>query len=112
MNKNELTAKVTEIMGVRPYLDMRVEISENNSLASRIDCLPPKEGTKDYAITITQMYEYVEFGFDELAKLSELFQTRNINIGNRYSSPGCETCDYGSRYVITVWVKDSPISMG
>jgi len=53
-----------------------------------------------YDLEVTRMYEYVDFSFDILMKLSELFGTKNINV-EHFSESGCETCDFGSRYEIT-----------
>jgi hypothetical protein len=46
------------------------------------------------------MYDYVDVQFDQLMKISELAQTRKINIGDKTSRGGCETCDFGSSYQI------------
>lgn len=47
------------------------------------------------------------FDFETLEILSEIFQTKNINIGSveGYNS-GCETCGYGGRYGIDIFVHD------
>jgi hypothetical protein len=58
---------------------------------------------QQYTITIAQMYEYVPVNFDMLYRLSDFFETRKIN-DTRYSSRGCDTCDYGSSYEVKLTV--------
>ena|SRR3990172_7627530 len=60
------------------------------------------DGTK-YTIKVSQMYEYVPLNFALLSKLSEFFDTKNIN-DSRYHTDSCDTCDYESNYEITVIV--------
>ena len=50
------------------------------------------------SIVIARMYDFVEFDFELLEMLSKIFNTKKINVGDRYSRPGCETCDHGSSY--------------
>lgn len=64
-----------------------------------------------YALNITQMYEFVDINFDFLEKLSKMFETKNINIGDKESRAGCETCDYGSSYSLTIYIKNSKITL-
>lgn len=52
-------------------------------------------------VTISQMYEYVEVDFSDLLAISQFFGTQQIG-DTRYHSDGCETCDYGSSYEITL----------
>lgn len=68
-----------------------------------------KEGC--YDVTISQMYEYVDVDFNFLERLSKLFLSKNINIGSRHSHGGCETCDYGSSYSLSLFIKDSKVSL-
>lgn len=67
------------------------------------------EGT--FVLRLIQEYEFVELQFDDLMRLSELFQTRAINIGDRYSTGGCETCDHGSRYQLSIYILKSPLTV-
>lgn len=46
------------------------------------------------------MYEYVRVDFEDLERLSEIFDTRKINLRERSFEAGCETCDYGSSYEV------------
>lgn len=62
-----------------------------------------------FQLEITQMYEFVNVTFEDLERLSKLFGTKNINIGDIYSSGGCDTCDYGSRYELTIHIKDPTV---
>lgn len=52
-------------------------------------------------LRISTMYEFVPLSFKHLKGLEELFGTDDINEGERDSNPGCETCDYGSKYELT-----------
>lgn len=56
-------------------------------------------------VTLSRMYGYVEFGFEFLEMLSKEFDTKKINVGDRESSPGCDTCDWGSSYTLGFTVK-------
>lgn len=57
-----------------------------------------------WRISVKQMYNYVNVDFAFLLKLSEFFDTKEIN-DERYSSSGCESCDYGSSYEVVLTVK-------
>ena len=56
-------------------------------------------------IRVARMCEYPKLTFAQLMALSEFFETKNINDDDRYSSSGCETCDYGSCYEFTLTVR-------
>jgi hypothetical protein len=61
-----------------------------------------------YEIEFTQMYDALDrFAFEDLEVLSRVFGTKNINFGDDVSVPGCETCDYYSRYGFSVMVRDA-----
>lgn len=57
-----------------------------------------------WTITIKRMYDYMPMNLRHLKALSEFFNTDNIN-DSRYAYGGCETCDYGSSYEITLDVQ-------
>lgn len=88
MLKSELINKIKDI--VKDYCSIDVSVWT----ANRVD------------IKFKRMYEYVELSFDQLLQFSELFGTRKINIGDRDSWGGCETCDYGSSYEVTIHMND------
>lgn len=45
--------------------------------------------------------------FDDLEFLSQLYQTKSINLGRLDYSPGfCDTCDAGSSTTINIFIKD------
>lgn len=69
------------------------------------------EEVNSLEINLSQMYEYPEFTFEFLAEISEFLSTKNINIGNQYSNSGCETCDWGSSYSLTLYIKDCEITL-
>jgi hypothetical protein len=58
-----------------------------------------------YVIEIERMYDYVPVKLSHLLSLAKFFDTLNIN-DSRYSSQGCDTCDYGSSYEVTLTVKE------
>lgn len=74
--------------------------------------LVSKDSNKnDYVFTVEKMYNYVDFDFENLEFLSKLFKTKKINIGSKWSSAGCDTCDYGSRYVMDLYILESEIEV-
>jgi hypothetical protein len=50
------------------------------------------------SFSVTAQYSAPGFNYFHIQKLSELFETRNINLADTVDISGCETCDYGSRY--------------
>jgi len=99
MNLKELEAKALACIA-----DFSAPYRQNESSLQN-----PSPG--HFALTITQEYEYVDVQFDDLLKLSELFSTKKINIGDKYGTQGCETCNYGSRYELTIHMLDSPVKV-
>ena len=69
------------------------------------ECSAEKSTQGVWTIEAKRMYEYPEFGAELLFKLCEFFDTMNIN-DSRYAMGGCETCDYGSSYELTLYVAD------
>lgn len=53
-------------------------------------------------IVVEQMYEYVKMGFATLQAISDILGTEKIDIYSQDSRGGCDTCDYGSSYEITL----------
>jgi len=92
MLKNDLIEKIEIILAQSQYSDLKVEIL--------------RPGSNMVDIVTTKMYDYVEVSFEQLTLLSELFGTRKINLGDRESWGGCETCDYGSKYQLTIHLND------
>lgn len=45
--------------------------------------------------------------FELLCKVSELLQTKSIDLKDEYYSPGCETCDYGSSAEATIVIRNA-----
>ena len=97
LDKQEVVNEIKTWIDSSSYSDLSVEIS---SL---------KEGC--YDVTISQMYDFVDVDFNFLEKLSKLFLSKNINIGSRHSQGGCDTCDYGSSYTLSLFIKDSKVSL-
>lgn len=80
--------------------DKKLEVQFLEPAANR-----PKKGL-GLCITFSKMYRFdreAPFNFDDLAYLSNLLGTRDINIGSENYREGCETCDYGSRASISVF---------
>jgi hypothetical protein len=69
--------------------------------AEKYTITPTAEGVD---LEISRMYEYVTFNAESLFKLCEFFDTMNVS-DSRYSYGGCETCDYGSKYEVTLHVR-------
>lgn len=57
----------------------------------------------EYVIEVTRMYNYVSLKLSHLLSLANFFGTLNVN-DERYHTNGCETCDYGSSYKVTLTV--------
>lgn len=57
-----------------------------------------------YIVKVSDMYNYpLEFTFAQLKEVSEFFGTDKIDLDRDFSS-GCESCDYGSSYQVTLHV--------
>lgn len=56
-------------------------------------------------ITVLNMYSAPGLSFSHLKKLSEFFDTDNINDDARFNNGGCDTCDYGSEYGFTLTIR-------
>lgn len=65
-----------------------------------IEVVPFKQG---WTITIAQMYSFVPLHFSHLKQISAYFGTDDLRTSND-SSPGCETCDYGSTYTLYIYI--------
>lgn len=55
------------------------------------------------------MYNFVDVQFSHLEVLSKLFKTKNINIGSKFAREGCDTCDYGPSYSLTIYISDASV---
>jgi hypothetical protein len=61
-------------------------------------------------ISISQMYEYVDMTFDLMEDITKIVGSRKMNIGNKSNYPGCETCDYGSKYTLELVVLEPGVT--
>ena len=52
-------------------------------------------------VKLVRMYEFVPVNGPTLFTLANIFGTKEINV-NQYSTSGCETCDWGSSYEVTL----------
>lgn len=103
MTFNELMTQVTTIlMKDTAYIsDGYIKTNYGSDIQANL---------KHVVISFGAMYETPQVGFAKLKELSILLQTDKISL-NPISSPGCDTCDYGSDYCNEIHVKDSPILM-
>jgi hypothetical protein len=58
------------------------------------------------AITVSQMYSAPGLSFAQLNALAEFFDTLNVETESEFNHQGCESCDYGSEYGFTIWIRD------
>ena len=56
-----------------------------------------RETDDNMYVEVSQMYEYLPLNLEIMMKLAEVFGTMKYGV-NQWSSSGCETCDYGSKY--------------
>lgn len=56
-------------------------------------------------ITLSRQCDSPGLSFAHLKALSEFFETDSINDDDRFSSSGCESCDYGSKYGFTITIR-------
>lgn len=83
-------------------------ISDGYIKANRVSFGP--NNLNQVVISFGAMYETPEVGFAKLKELSKLLQTDKISL-NPISSPGCDTCDFGSDYCNEIHINDSPVLM-
>lgn len=82
------------------YMKDPIEHAKNLcNLRLRVNKISHWKHGEGFEIIISQMYDYVDFSFSTLKKLSELFGTDKIDVNN-WSLGGCETCDFGSSYKV------------
>jgi hypothetical protein len=70
------------------------DVSESFSVDVDV-CEPQK-----VVVRVHRMYEYVPVNASHLFSLANIFGTQNIEM-DQYSSPGCDTCDWGSSFEVT-----------
>lgn len=93
MENRKILDKVLEILPADPrrYHDTYVRIHKESNWI---------------LILYGAMYSTPEVSFSQLKQLSEFFKTDLVSL-NLTSSPGCETCDYGSDYCNEIRIKES-----
>lgn len=96
MNKEDLLNKIKEIFADDAYTQPTYKLGITQS---------------EVQLLIKKMYKHVEIKFIHLDKLSELFETKDINLGDKESYGGCITCDFGSSYKQTIYIKDYKIKI-
>lgn len=90
--ETEIIEKMTEIFSdeFRHYAEPEIKVEFNSE--------------ELVIVSIEQMYEYVSINLSHLIKVANFFDTMKIN-DSRYAAGGCETCDYGSSYKITLTIE-------
>lgn len=83
--EQQIIAKVLELWGSMRSPDISVTFGTGKD----------KNGVD---IQITQEYSPPGCTFAQLQALSEFFHTTRIGEDYEIDNPGCDTCDYGSRY--------------
>lgn len=78
----DLESKIYGIFNFTKYNDGRVEAQEYDGRVY---------------IKVFRMYEYVPLSLKELLSVAKVIGTDRFEVDS-WSSSGCETCDYGSRY--------------
>jgi hypothetical protein len=53
---------------------------------------------------LTQMYNAPDISYKEMKKVADYFGTVEMDFQQDISDPGCDTCDWGSRYGYTVYI--------
>ena len=91
-------------------MNPKLTIEEIEAKAKEIwldaDSIKVEEPTKGIIhITLSAMYEAPGRSLKQLILLSEFFGTTEIEEADNFSLPGCESCDYGSRYGVTLEIK-------
>ena len=69
--------------------DLSVEVSRNKNVIE---------------VEVRMMYKYVPVDFKILKHIGDFFETDKINL-KKAGYEGCETCDYGSSYIVTFYIK-------
>lgn len=98
--KEEIEQKIIELINPSNNQKKLEELKDLYKLEIEISGNP-----KDWTIKISRMYEYINVNFKFLTELSNFFCTYNIN-DSRYNSRGCKTCNFGSSYEVTLYIKE------
>lgn len=61
--------------------------------------VPARKGNGgEIRVTVSTQYEYIIVNLPLMLELAKIFKTMEYKVNN-WSQGGCETCDYGSKYV-------------
>jgi hypothetical protein len=71
---------------------------------ARVDCGVFNQ--KTFFILLIRDSEYVDFGLEFLSRLSEVFKTRRVNIGDKFRTSG----DHYT-FNIEIWIRDVGIDL-
>lgn len=79
----------------------------NEGIPLRINHLYINKETRSVNIDVNIMGASISF--EDMTRLSELFQTKKINTSDFYhSSGGCSTCGYGDELTATIDIMEIP----
>lgn len=70
-----------------------------------VDYKVTKNTARDVQIELAESYSAPTLSFHQLKALGDFFGTMNIDTRDSFSRGGCETCDYGSSYGFTLYIK-------
>lgn len=76
---------------------------ENHEYISRSFYVMVKKnptGRVKYSVKLESMYSYVPVSLSLLNVLASILDCKDVEEKEKYSSAGCETCDFGSSYEI------------
>lgn len=96
--KEEIVAKVEEI-----WSSVQDEHGYEYAAPDSVEVTLVEDGSVE--IELSSMYEAPSLSFYQLTKVSQYFDTDNINDSDTFSEDGCETCDYGSKYGFTLTIR-------
>jgi len=82
-SEKEIKDFISSIANSGYYRDFTIEVEEGGG----------------YRVTVHQMYEYPLDLSTAVLQMCIFFETYNIN-EDHWNTPGCSSCDYGSRYEI------------
>lgn len=86
------------------FTSLYKEVCKDNLEKPSVEIL--ENTNKKVRVRISKMYDYVPLSFAILSQVSAFFDTMEIN-EDRYQESGCETCDYGSSYELTLIITPS-----
>lgn len=102
-------ASLSNVVDKEAMLRSLIEEQADNEYLSDFECTIHADAkNKIIRAEVSCMYELGSFlTFDFLCKISDLLQTKSIDLEDQYHIGGCETCDYGSTSSATIVIRDA-----